>query len=415
MKSLFLDTNIFLHFTSYDQIDWTKIIDSDDFEIVICPIVITELDQKKYLSGTSKRAKKALSKIESDNQLVIISRRPNQSTFESHHLSTQNNDDHLIASILEFKEENKSKEPVLITHDTGPRLSAKSLNIHTLDLPDQYKLKIEDSQQKKIDEQRKELNKLRNRLPKLNVSFKSGNESIAFQIKEIIQDPEKIIEAEITKLKDKYPKINSQSERKKQEIDVKFNLRSAISLTQEQIDKYINELDTFFLEYESFLQKEFQFNGRRSLSFDLEIEISNIGSAPAENVESKFHFPYGFEVIETSDFENEELPSPPSPPYKPKNAFDFGSVFNPISHLSVDIPAIGTIKSRFGPSIKKTNSYDVRYPGVNIKHNDSEKLDQLTVIFPSLNSIKNFKIEYELLVDNLPDKILGLLNVSFIK
>jgi predicted ribonuclease YlaK len=65
MKSIFLDTNIFLHFTSFDEINWLKEGDCAACEIVLSPFVIDELDKKKV--GTSKvgnRARAVLQKIE---------------------------------------------------------------------------------------------------------------------------------------------------------------------------------------------------------------------------------------------------------------------------------------------------------------------------------------------------------------
>ena len=46
MKYLFLDTNVYLHYIDFEQIDWKKLIDSD-FTIVVPPIVIREIDKHK--------------------------------------------------------------------------------------------------------------------------------------------------------------------------------------------------------------------------------------------------------------------------------------------------------------------------------------------------------------------------------
>jgi len=41
MNYIFLDTNVFIHFKDFDQIDWKNVINSDeDFLITIVPIVI---------------------------------------------------------------------------------------------------------------------------------------------------------------------------------------------------------------------------------------------------------------------------------------------------------------------------------------------------------------------------------------
>lgn len=67
------------------------------------------------------------------------------------------------------------------------------------------------------------------------------------------------------------------------------------------------------------------------------------------------------------------------------------------------------------PSIKKTNSYDVDFSRKNLKHGYSEQLEELTIIFDSNSSINNFQIDYELSSANMPEKLIGKLNVLFEK
>lgn len=85
MIYLFLDTNIFLHYRRFDEIDWCKELKSkDDYRFVIAPIVIQELDsQKSTGKKISQRAKEALSKIEkminnSNDRIIIIHQKPNE-------------------------------------------------------------------------------------------------------------------------------------------------------------------------------------------------------------------------------------------------------------------------------------------------------------------------------------------------
>ena len=65
------------------------------------------------------------------------------------------------------------------------------------------------------------------------------------------------------------------------------------------------------------------------------------------------------------------------------------------------------------PSIKKTNSYDVDFSRKRLKHGYSEQLEELTIIFDSNSSINNFKIDFKLSSGNVPDKLVGKLNVLF--
>jgi PIN domain len=45
------DTNIFIHFHRYDQIDWPKLVDSPAVRLIVLALVIDELDAKSYRSS----------------------------------------------------------------------------------------------------------------------------------------------------------------------------------------------------------------------------------------------------------------------------------------------------------------------------------------------------------------------------
>jgi len=67
MNYIALDTNIFIHFKDFDQIDWKSLTSiNDSFTIIIPPVVIDELDKHKYNKNPkiSRRVKRILPKIE---------------------------------------------------------------------------------------------------------------------------------------------------------------------------------------------------------------------------------------------------------------------------------------------------------------------------------------------------------------
>src|SRR5687768_15622344 len=129
MKSIFLDTNIFLHFTSFDDIQWLKETDSTECEIVLSPFVIDELDKRKV--GTSKvgnRARTALQKIEKlieTNQLEIqkgctiniLNRKPAKGFYEQYELNYEEPDQRILASIIDYRLKNPSSIAVLCSDD----------------------------------------------------------------------------------------------------------------------------------------------------------------------------------------------------------------------------------------------------------------------------------------------------------
>ncbi len=139
-KTVFLDTNIFIHYQLFDQIDWLKILNVSDVTIVVPPIIIRELNKHKELNTKSRireRASLVLKKLSSlfasgctasvSNGVVIcLEDRDPTIDFAQLHLNKDIQDDQLIASILMWLRENPGVEVVLVTSDAALTLIGKS-------------------------------------------------------------------------------------------------------------------------------------------------------------------------------------------------------------------------------------------------------------------------------------------------
>ena len=116
MKYIFLDTNIFLHFQDFEKIDWLYESSSKACKLVIPPVVIDELDEKKI--GTNKignRARNILnrfeqlaemedSKIKENIDFEILLLKPSREIYETNDLNFDEKDHRLIASMIQFSE-----------------------------------------------------------------------------------------------------------------------------------------------------------------------------------------------------------------------------------------------------------------------------------------------------------------------
>lgn len=127
MTYIFLDSNIFIHFKHFEEINWKNELElNNEFEIVLAPIIIDELDKHKYNPNQriSRRVKKLLPRIENliVEGKILVTKRPSDSTFTEYNLDKSEQDDCLLATILEFKL--NGPDVVLVTNDTGPRLKA---------------------------------------------------------------------------------------------------------------------------------------------------------------------------------------------------------------------------------------------------------------------------------------------------
>lgn len=420
MKYIFLDTNIFLHFQNFEKIDWLSESFSKNCKLIIPPVVIDELDEKKI--GTNKignRARNILNrfeqlsemeeaKINENIEFEILLLKPSREIYESNHLNFDEKDHRLIASIIQFSQEYNINDILLCSNDIGPRLRAKMFSIKSLKLDSKYLIPNQVSEEeKKIIQLERENQILKTRIPKLDVLFLDENKFQKIKIPQRdFSNFENFKAEKLKEIKIENPYMET--------INPNGNLLSKLSaLEPSRVNEYNDKLDEFYSEYENTLDKIFEYEKKDLLSFKIQFIIKNSGKRPADDIDLHLHFPDGFELIESS--EKEEYPSLPSPPYKPKNAFDFKHSAFPILTSFPHQFTPNTSLNFNSPSIKKTNSYDVDFNRKNLKHGYSEQLEELTIIFDSVSSIKNFQIDFELSTANMPDKLVGKLNLLFEK
>ncbi|MGO9455146.1 MAG: PIN domain-containing protein [Candidatus Binataceae bacterium] len=113
MKYAALDTSYFLHFQSPEYIDWRDFLDASEVQLIIFPIVIKELDDKKNADSPTirKRARAAITKLRElhrsgfssirEGVSVAFESREPSIDFEANQLDKTIPDDRLIASALQ--------------------------------------------------------------------------------------------------------------------------------------------------------------------------------------------------------------------------------------------------------------------------------------------------------------------------
>jgi predicted ribonuclease YlaK len=276
-KTLFIDTNIFLHYQSFDEINWLEILDVDQVEICLPSIVIQELDKHKY-SSSSKLRDKASKVIKKLHKLADAGLKTNLKPniglyFEVSNksfdfiqlgLDSSSQDDRLIASILLFRADNPEKLPILVAADLGLRLKAKYRQIEAICLPDELKLVAElDQTEKRIKELEQEVLELQRRIPKLELCFPGKTDRLTCKVESFLPESFNIsilIHNRIEQLKQEYPKI-LEGQSKKQ-----FNNPSAMTIgdmyesdTPEilpaEISNYNKKLDEFYENHKQYLKE----------------------------------------------------------------------------------------------------------------------------------------------------------------
>ena len=402
---LFIDTNILLHYSSLEQVDWKEVCGVDNVRILLSPVVIEELDKHKRNANPkiSKRAKNVIRKI-SETGLIgnwgnsvtieVITKRPMNETFIKHSLDKEEQDDRLLAVILEFENaDNKSLK--LLTNDLGPKLKCLSLSIETLSLPEKYELKEEEGELvKEIIKLKEQLNKYESQAPKLSFQFENNKDF--YSIKLIKFDFEEIKREKLTKIILENPHMNNPQ-------DPFWNMRDPF-INAKSVDSYNSGLDKFYNEYEDYLIESKEHFSKVSLTNAIKFKLSNLGSIPANDIDIKLHFPDGF-LLKNEKPRNKN--KKPSSPMKPGEIFKSQLIF-PLSHAPQTnlIPGITT-----SAQIKKTNSYDVSFSLKSLKHNQDFIFEEIFLTFDSFDSAGGFQIEYKIYAANIPTVQEGYLNV----
>lgn len=328
MTYIFFDTNILLHFMPFDQIKWETLVDCIEYKICFAPIILKELDEHKYSSNkkVSRRAKAMLTKIDSlieieQDKVLFLTNRPRKITFRENQLSRKDQDDNLLASIIEFRKLNINETVLLITHDAGPRLKAKSLAIKYFKMPENCLLSEEmDESEKQLKALQKENLELKNRLPKLQLLFRDKVKKVKINVKPLSFSKESFITSKTEKL-DKgslYAKMPQD-----EIIDMggltPLRIPAIHMFNEEQISAYNQQIDYYFCNYEYYLEREYEHKEFLSRCLIIELILTNSGSAPAEDIDIYLYFPKSVKV-----FNKQILPLKPQMPVPPERL----SIFN---------------------------------------------------------------------------------------
>ena len=194
--TVFIDSNVLLHYRFFDELDWTTLIKADEVVLTICAPVIRELDRKKWSGHSSRvrdravRVMRRIGALISDNQRVSLSERmslwlPSREPsidYGTHSLDKTVVDDVILACIVEgYGCENS--EPVLVSADLGLRLKANNLSLKTVVPPDDWRLPLEtDETEKQLKATQTELNALKAAAPRLRLVFGNGNSFVEYDV-----------------------------------------------------------------------------------------------------------------------------------------------------------------------------------------------------------------------------------------
>lgn len=422
---VFFDTMVFLHSRPIQEINLPKLLRVRSVILVIPRVTLHELDKHKN-THTSRnirdRAAKSLKTIENCTTSESKELRPGvllqlmtaspSLVFKEHGLNSDWPDDQMIASVLAYRQKHPSDRVILISHDVGPKLTARHLGIETAELPDSYRIPPEEDPLVKENKLLKnQLARLQNAQPKLILrlgEMPDTDEHYKFRLSRppLTEIPDK--EQVMSKLRKFFPEMHPP--------DSKTNPLQFIALRtdyllipREEFERYTRERDQYFSEYESYLVRLENFRSQPSRTLKLILEVRNIGSAPAEDVDVYVHFPDGFSLYTENEIPGG--PKQPKEPVQPRTTFQLSrpniTDFLPIPMPSLKAPMLK--EDTF--SLEKTSSYELREHSKRIKHGNIFPIRPLYLIFDSFDDARSFNFEYVITAGNLPERITGSLNI----
>lgn len=213
MKYLFLDTNVFLHFTSFEIIPWKELV-SDDFTIVIAPVVQQELDKHKDQSREKiqERARKMssllfdyLMKNKECRIPIVRCKEPIPSETDRLYMDLSINDNRIILAAL--KSGYNKDEIVIVTGDKNNIFRAIDNNLKYLLLDEKYKLKPPKTEaEKQIEKLEKELKDAKERVPDPKILFDDGRTTMTFE-RYIAEDVDAILKERMSAVEIEVPEI----------------------------------------------------------------------------------------------------------------------------------------------------------------------------------------------------------------
>jgi hypothetical protein len=429
--TVFLDTMVYLHYSSPDETDLPRILDRSQIILVVPRITVRELDKHKSTHPSSKikdRARRILQLIErwaggaTTVRTGVEFRYYGAAPLFSYSdlgLDPQWSDDVLIATIMQYKSDYPSEEVLLISQDTGPRLTASQHGIAVYQLSEDLRLQTEpDPVELENRELKKTIERLQRALPQLTVFFK-GSEPPQSYAKYSLPKPSELtaelVTAQINQLRAKHPKINPPNRDSIDDGSVQVQLIRAIvgssdlyQIPSEEYERYNSEIEQFYGNYEQYLHNMREYDARNKRTISFTIQIANTGTAPAEDVDASILFPNGFVLAKKRPSREPEKPALPVAPQSKMQQLAENMNRSLASYISPPITPHFAVPTSF--SLRRTNSYEVTDRFERIKHGFTASLPKLYLTFESYENACSFSCKYVLSSGNLPSSIEGELN-----
>jgi hypothetical protein len=431
----FLDTNLFLQFRLFDEIDWPTLLKAERVTLLIAPVVLRELDAQKAVGRTKRvrqRASLALSKLAALADVGLCA--PVRSGVEveflasdpvidlrAHGLRPDLPDDFFIASALEFPAELERR--VVVTADLGLKMKARARNLRVATPPDSLRLPEEvDEEQKVVRELQARILRLESRAPRLAVRFADAGDRFAWCALADSWMSHDEIQAAVNEARNRFMPISSEPLVGTPAADLivgVINERGQVVPTQPPRQKTAREAKVdlvmqYAKDLEAHLSKVAELNRRRTQTAELSLEVVNDGTLVATDIDLELSFPNCVEV-----FGEDPIGSDPAPPREPPSGvlgmFDVWNqkILGAGFVLPSARPYLGAAAAlpRNCTTRISEDREQLHVHGGRLKHGSIMTVPPHWVRFRDGESVRSFHIPYRISAAELPDEVEGALHV----
>jgi hypothetical protein len=419
----FPDTNVFLHFQFFDEVDWAGHLGVKQATLVLTQPVLGELDDHKF-SGTRRekvRAQKVLKRLDALDlstkpvllrpgvSVMALDSEPTDELFVQQRLSTHVGDDRLIASILEFKQANPACRAVIITDDTGLRVKARGRGLEVVTPLESLRSEEEpDETEKALETARRELAAARSTVPKLRLTFGSGDH---LELEAHLSDPldPALREQLLAGWRERNPLVHGTADLFVMPGGSRFD-----SSILKGMPGYVSEDDAAehnaaiehqFIKYRDYLDSWSSLVNSHRRCLELSLVLENEGNVPADDVYLELW-------TEANGKWMEERPEVVPPPRVPKRRNLFDAVLMP-RMPDLDVGDFRRHDDPIdGPIVREDDPTEVQYTVRRVKHHVPCALPKVYFQFESDGDVASFAINYRIVAANIREPREGTLNAK---
>jgi rRNA-processing protein FCF1 len=320
MLYCFLDTNIFLHFESFDNIDWLDELNAKEVTIAISIQVINELDKWKREPKHAKKAEAAGKKIKlykdgkpvRDGVYLRIVDEPFIQWLRENGFDHENPDSRIIGTIRKFADDNLNDEVIAVSDDINFQIRVEAKGLRYAELNEKYKLPIQLSPEaEELRTTRRELDLLKNAQPKLSLYFLGDkgevNTSPVFEYTVDFNEEGLSREAIDNLYNQERAELNG---------EISFHESFSAMFTSFNRQQYVESAREYLEEYRVYLRENSDYEVRVKRMRKLVFLLKNTGQKPAENLDIQVEF-----LGKVSIFE--DFPQRPEAPQRPRSPQTF--------------------------------------------------------------------------------------------